>query len=351
MADLSELLTDISADLPCGENLEYDNARIALDASIQGTPENQFTGEKAQPPSWRDVQKEAMALLRKSKDLQVILYLIRALIPLEGLSGFRDGVRLLEQSLEKYWEPLHPQLDPSDGLDPTLRVNILEELASMELVLQPLSMAMLVESKSVGRFCLRDIHYAIDKIPTPEGVNKPEISTVKAAFLDVDQAELTGSYQALADALQSLSNIESLVADKVGSANAPNLEGIKTLLKEIRHHFDQLAGARLNSAGDSGAEDLEQAADAVTGVSVTVSASSFVAGKITSRRDVINALDSVCKYYREYEPSSPVPIFLERAKYLVTADFIEVIKNMLPDAVSQLELIKGPEQSDGSQSY
>lgn len=351
MADLSDLLSDISADLPCGENLEYDNARIALDSSIQGTPENQFTGEKAQPPSWRDVQKEATALLRKSKDLQVILYLIRALIPLEGLSGFRDGLNLLEQSLENYWDFLHPQLDPSDGLDPTLRVNIIEELASMELVLQPLSLAMMVESKSVGRFSLRDIHYASDKIPVPEGGSKPEISTIKAAFLDIDQAELEATYQAINDAIESLGNIESLIAEKVGSSNAPNLEAVKALLKEIRHYFDQMAGSRLSSAEVSGDEEQALAEGEDAAAVVPGAGKAFVSGNITSRRDVINALDSVCKYYREYEPSSPVPIFIERAKYLVTADFMAVVRNILPDAMTQLEILKGPEQNDGSLDY
>lgn len=351
MVDLSELLAEISPDSPCGENLEYDNARIALDASIQGTPENQFTGEKAQPPVWREVQKEALALLRKSKDLQVMLYLIRALIALEGISGFRDGVKLLEDLLAMYWDDLHPQLDPDDGLDPTLRINILEELASHELVLQPLSMAMLVESKSVGRYCLRDIHYATDKIPSPESNNKPEINTIKAAFLDVDQNDLICSYQAITQTIQSIANLESLVVDKVGGTNAANLDALKALLKEIRHHFDQLAGDRLKApeTAEVDAQVVEDDSDSAQQMSPT--GKGFVAGKITSRRDVINALDSVCKYYRDYEPSSPVPIFIERAKYLVTADFMEVVRNMLPDAVNQLELIKGPEQNDGSQGY
>ena len=102
MADLSGLLAELSADSPCGENLEYDNARVALDADIQGTPENQFSGEKAAPPNWREVNKQALALLQKSKDLQVILYLIRSLIPLEGLCGFRDGLILMTAWIRRY---------------------------------------------------------------------------------------------------------------------------------------------------------------------------------------------------------------------------------------------------------
>lgn len=352
MAELADLLVEITSDSPCGENLEYDNARIALDTNIQGTPENQFSGEKSQPPNWREIQKESLTLLKKSKDLQVMLYFIRALIPLEGIKGFRDGMSLLEKSLVSFWDGLHPQLDPSDGLDPTSRVNILEELASLELVLQPLSLAMLVESKSVGRFCLRDIHYATDKIPVPDKQAKPELNTIKAAFLDVELDELTGIYQALNDAAESARTIETFVASMVGNTNGPNLDGLKAFLKDACHNFEQLAGDRLSTEEP---EQLEegQADASITGAAVGggQSAKTFVAGEITSRRDVINALDSISKYYKVYEPSSPVPILLERAKYLVTADFMEVVKNMMPEALSQLELIKGPDPSESPGSY
>lgn len=352
MAELSDLLVEISSSAPCGENFEYDNARIALDTNIQGTPENQFSGEKSQPPNWRDIQKESLALLRKSKDLQVMLYFIRSLIPLEGFRGFRDGLSLVEKSLEAFWDGLHPQLDPADGLDPTLRVNILEELASFELVLQPLSLAMLVESKTVGRFCLRDVQYATDKLPVPDSQSKPEISTIKAAFLDVELEDLQATYQAINEAAASAGNIESFVAGKVGSTNGPNLDGLKAFLKDLRHNFEQLAGSRLEAEEPELAEEAEHdGAAAEGGTSSGRAAKGFVAGEITSRRDVINALDSVSKYYKVFEPSSPVPILLERAKFLVTADFMEVIKNMMPDALSQLELLKGPDQNESSGNY
>ena len=351
MADLSDLLTEVSADAPCGENLEYDNARIALDSNIQGTPENQFSGEKALPPNWRDIQRDSQALLRKSKDLQVMLYLIRALIPTEGIKGFRDGLSLLTQSLNLFWEHLHPQLDPDDGLDPTLRVNILEELASLELIIQSLSHAILVESKSMGQFSLRDIQYATDKLPTPEHLSKPDINTIKAAFLDADLEQVKQTYQAITESITFAENIESFVAEKVGSTNGPNLEALKSFLKELRHNVEQLAESRLSGESDIEQPEEGQEGGEVTGVSAARDSSKgqpYIAGKISSRHDVIKALDSICLYYHEYEPSSPVPVLLERAKYLVTADFMAIVKNMLPDALGQLELLKGPDPNEDS---
>jgi len=290
-------------------------------------------------------------LLHKSKDLQVMLYLIRALIPLEGIKGFRDGLSLLEQSLNLFWDGLHPQLDPDDGLDPTLRVNILEELVSQEFIIQPLSLGFLVESKSVGRFSLRDIQYATDKLPTPDHLSKPDINTIKAAFLDANLEELNETHQAITESLKLIEGIESFVANKVGSTNGPNLDGLKLFLKDLRHNVEQLSGSRLSGEGGFAQSDGSQDQTETAGNSTIAPSSggqSFVSGKISSRHDVIKALDSICNYYTEYEPSSPVPILLERAKSLVTADFMAIVKNMLPDALAQLELLKGPDSNENT---
>lgn len=341
MADLSGLLDEISADSPCGENLEYDSARVALDTNIQGTPENQFTGEKAQPPNWRDVEKQAISLLQKSKDLQVVLYLIRAEANLGGVVGFRDGVGLLEHSLVNYWDLVHPRLDPDDGLDPTLRINILEELNSFELVLRPLSLAMLVESKSVGRFCLRDIQYATDKVDVPAGATKPEVSVIKAAFLDVEAEALHTTYRAIVDCIESIQRIDDFINEKVGIGQGADLSQTKSLLKETRAVVEQFAGERLASEADPAESEPDGEETSAPGTSAAVRPQ--LAGAIQSRHEVLKALDMLCKYYAEYEPSSPVPILLRRAKYLATADFMDIIQNLVPDAISQIDAIKGPD--------
>jgi type VI secretion system protein ImpA len=341
MADLSGLLSELSADNPCGENLEYDNARVALDNDIQGTPENQFSGEKALPPNWREVNKQAIALLQKSRDLQVILYLIRSLIPLEGICGFRDGLQYLGEALNRYWDSIHPQLDADDGFDPTMRINILEELINFDWILRPLSLAMLVESKAVGRFSLRDIQYATDKIEAPTGVEKPDVSAIKAAFLDVDSEVLNASYQAVIDSIRSVDQLDAFVGEKVGIGQGANLSGLKTLLKDILYQYEQFGGSRL--AGDAEAELESENTEVVAGGG-SVKAKP-ISGAIESRQDVLRTLDMLCKYYAENEPSSPVPLLLKRAKQLVTADFMEIVQNLMPDALSQIDAIKGPDPS------
>lgn len=347
MADLLELLNEISSENPCGENLEYDNAYLNLATAIQEKPEDLITGEKSAPPNWREVHKEALALLRRTKDLQVVIYLIRDLIHLEHVGGFRDGLNLLYGLLEKYWDTLHPVLDPDDNFDPTIRVNIIEELNNFSSVLRPLNLAILVDSKAVGRFSLRDIQLATDKIDLPAGATKPDIGLIKAAFSEVKPEVVQANYQAIIESMDLVNQIENLINEKVGLGNGPNLSALRAMLKDMRYAFEEFAPLAAAQATDLPDEEvLDETAG--TAAPATVVRKAVAVGEIVTRQDVLKALDAILKYYAEYEPNSPVPILLQRAKYLATADFMKIIENLLPDGLSQLQQIKGPDP-DASQ--
>ncbi len=64
-------------------------------------------------------------------------------------------------------------------------------------------------------------------------------------------------------------------------------------------------------------------------------------GEISSRDDVIRLLDKACEYFKRHEPSSPVPLLLERAKKLVTKSFLEIVRDMAPGGLSEVKSIGG----------
>jgi len=66
-------------------------------------------------------------------------------------------------------------------------------------------------------------------------------------------------------------------------------------------------------------------------------------GEIRSREDVILALDKICQYYDRYEPSSPLPLLLKRAKRLANKTFLEIVKDLTPDALAQIQALGGVE--------
>jgi type VI secretion system protein ImpA len=69
-------------------------------------------------------------------------------------------------------------------------------------------------------------------------------------------------------------------------------------------------------------------------------------GAIRSRQDAIRALDAVAEYFRQHEPSSPIPLFVDRAKRLVSKNFLEVLADVVPDALPQVRAVGGIPESD-----
>ena len=73
-----------------------------------------------------------------------------------------------------------------------------------------------------------------------------------------------------------------------------------------------------------------------------------ISGEINSREDVIRVLDKICLYYERCEPSSPIPLLLQRSKKLVSANFMDIVRDLAPDGLAQIENLRGKDQTESS---
>jgi len=53
-------------------------------------------------------------------------------------------------------------------------------------------------------------------------------------------------------------------------------------------------------------------------------------------------------YYERAEPSSPIPLLIRRSKRLVSASFMDIVRDIASDGLTQVENLRGKE--DGSNS-
>lgn len=357
--DVEALLAPVSAEAPCGENLEYNADYVAMEMAAVGKPEQQFgsTVIPAEEPNWREVREKAQELLTRSKDVRIAVYLTRAAVRTDGLSGLADGLQLLAGFIEQYWDTVHPLLDPDDDNDPTSRVKPVEDLGDTQATLKGIREAELVRSRAMGKFAYRDVQIASGEMPPPAGTSPVEQSSIDGAFADCDATELRETGLTLRRALTQAKAIGSGFADKVGSGSGPQLESLLELLTAMSKLVNQKMAARgltldePSAAGETPAEepsaasdgDAAAAAQAASAGSNGRKAAAPVAltGDISSREDVIRALDKICDYYKRYEPSSPVPLFLIRAKRLASKSFLEILRDLTPDAVNQALAIGG----------
>jgi type VI secretion system protein ImpA len=341
--ELDRLLQDIAPDSPCGENLEYDGDFVRLEQSARGKAEQQFgdTIVPAEEPDWAEVRRLALDLCKRTRDLRVFDYLARASIRTHGYAGLNDALALVRGSLERYWDSIHPQLDPEDDNDPTARVNIIGSLCDPQTMLLGIRQAPLVQSRGFGRFGLRDIAIASGEMPAPAGMETPPtMQAIEGAFLDTSLEDLEATATAVRSAAEQARAIESVVTEKVGASNAASLDQLSRLLKEAGKAIDTRLAARGGSVAEGAAVAVNGRAvngHALNGGTAPLS----VTGQLQSREDVMRMLDKICEYYARVEPSSPVPLLLQRAKKLVPMSFMEIMQDLIPDGVSQAEMYRG----------
>ncbi len=347
------LLKEIDAENPCGEDLEYDPEFIALEQAIKGKPEQQIgdTIQEAEPPNWKEVRKAVENLLARTRDLRVLIYYFRALSALEGLYGFAQGLDLINKLTAVFWQDIHPQLDPDDDNDPTERVNILMSLCDFETSLKPLQRLAMVESRTFGKFSLRDLRIAEgQETPPKTGDETPDLSSINGAFQDCEGEQLLATAQSLSASLQSLNELENFVTEQVGVGAAPSFAELRKLLKEIDAIVSEWVERRGLNVGETVA-DTETGTDIGEGgvPQAKTSVSSGIAG-INSSEDVRRTLNLICEYYKKHEPSSPVPILLQRVIRLIGKDFMEIMKDMAPNGVEQIEFLRGTSEDSKSAS-
>lgn len=344
--DLEKLLQEISADKLCGEDLEYDSAFGKLERSATGKAEQQIgdTIVEAEEPDWQKVLKQSITLTSRTKDLRILIYLIRAALHVEGYTGLRDGLVLLQGLLEKYWEPIYPLLDEEDNSDPIMRINALSALYDDQAMLHPVRIAPLVNSRVMGRYSMRDYAIAHGDITPMNDSEIVEMQSINAAFMDADVEGLQTTASAIQESIDSLISIENFLTDRVGASNAVSLSDIGTLLKDARRILsEQLAqrGVGVDTGAEVTAETKEETGE-MADTGSTPKTAPPISGAINSREDVIRALGKIQAYYERNEPSSPIPLLMKRAKSMVNMDFMEIIQNIAPDGVSQVEIIRGP---------
>jgi type VI secretion system protein ImpA len=335
---IESLLQPISDDSPCGENLEYRDVR-ELETLAAGKPERQ-QGDKivpAEEPDWGAVKEQATQLLSRTKDLRVAALLAQALVRTDGLQGLSYGLGVLSQLLGSHWACVHPQPDPDAPSDYTIRLSALTFLDNLQSLINPIRRAELVASPAHGRFSFRDIQVAGGKLKAAQDEKPPQPAAVDAAFRECEITQLRSALQAVEQSLQHVADIDSAWAANAGSRDltANQLTGV---LQEIRKELQPKLASHPNAVP----QDIPVSSGETEGAGGGARAGSPpFAGVIRSREDVIRVLDSACEYLARHEPSSPVPLLLQRAKRLMVKDFLQIIQDLAPDALGAVSKIGG----------
>ena len=296
--DLESLLIPLADDAPCGADLEYDPAFLALQEAGAGKPEQQY-GETiipAEEPDWPTVHEQAMQLAARTRDLRVAVWLARSGARLGGLPSAVWGLKLVHGLLARHW-----------------------------------GAASLTGKR--GAVTVRDIELALgpadalpgEPVPSEDGV----LQGVAAAI--AQQAGLSAHMQAAHEAVLGMA---SVLERHLEATQTPEFAPLRKLMQRV-------ADVALKVSGAPQAQAAEGAA-ATPGAAV---ASAHAVGTIASREDAMRALDRVCEWLERNEPSNPAPLLIRRSQRLMSKSFLDIIRDLVPDGVSQVEQLAGTDRS------
>jgi type VI secretion system protein ImpA len=330
----SQNTTDLVAGLlrplpesPCGIDLEYDTEFLALERLVQGKPTQQMGSAvvAGEEPAWNVVLDKAVALFARTKDLRVAVTVARALLP-QGFAGVCDGVALVRGLVEQNWSEVFPRLDPAEGNDPTFRLNVLAGLCDAATFVDRVRGLPLVASRSFGRFSLRDLAVASGESAPVPGSAAPQASSIDGAFSECALSELQATEAQVRGALDHLTAFEKALAARIGQAKGPDFSPLTRLLQQAH----KVVSGHLARRG------------AVAPVSAdTPQAVPPASDAVSCRDDVVRLLDRICAYYDRHEPASPLPLLLRRCKRLVSASFFDIVRDLAPAGLPQVETLRG----------
>ncbi|WP_445363024.1 type VI secretion system protein TssA [Microbulbifer sp. ANSA003] len=362
--NIDELVAPISEDNPVGEDIREDRSPTSDYYSIKDARNSARAAERSAMfddadtdllAPWRDVAKAAENILgKKSKDLEVASWYTEALIRLHGFIGLRDGLQVIDSLVEQYWEGLYP-LPDEDGLETKVApLTGLNGDGGDGTLLMPIRSAGITPEGDYGDYSFFQFQQArdADRI-ADDDAKAARIETLGYNLEQIDQCVNSASgewaqnlVQTIEAALGHFKTINDSLRQSCGH-DAPPSTNISSLLDEVlrtsrfiyKTHLESMEQTQEDVASESSKEPAGEvqagnaAAAAVT--SVAASAVAVPTGPVVSREDALKLLEQAAKYFRTYEPHTPLAPGLERLIGWGRMTVSQLMSELLPDDQSK----------------
>lgn len=317
--DSEALLRALSDTEPCGTNLEDTQQMAAIDAfRIFG----QSTPLKAET-DWRAIREASLEALGTSKDFRLLAHLAAAGVRIDGLQSLIDALTVASRWLNDNFDTVYPRVDE----DAVLRKNALNYFADRMAIVDALRHVPLVRNQQLGSFSLRHLEIVAGQLTaTEEDGPAPTEAQINGAFTAAPQEELKLLAASLEAGVGAIKSITAIMVEKQGVQAAPDTAPLAETLARMQ----QAVAPHIRVPVEEGAAGADGAAGEAS-----------IPGQIRSREDAIRSLDAISEFFRRAEPSSPVPLFVERAKRLIARDFLEVLAELAPDSLAAVKHVGG----------
>ncbi|MGH9369825.1 MAG: type VI secretion system protein TssA [Thermoanaerobaculia bacterium] len=323
--DFDAMLEPIPGENPAGENLQYAGlhdeireARRAEDTLAQGDWQREVKAA-----DWdRVIELSRDALTSKTKDLQIAAWLAEALLKKQGFTGLRDGLKLMRELHERFWEGVYPPVEDGDQEARANSLAWLDEKSALALQEVAITRApgaaySFLEMEDAKKLDLpanaaslepEELERRNQERERALSEGRPSTETFTKARNATRRAFYEETAGLLAQCRQETQALDRVMDEKFGR-ETPGLGGLKKSLdvvgswveKTVKEKRIEEPDASDLSAETSGEEGAAGAAPGASG------------GPIKTRQDALRRLAEVADFFRRTEPHSPVSYLVQRA--------------------------------------
>ena len=344
--DIEALLSPIDVSQPAGSDLRDDASSNSLYYTLKSTRaqarslERQALVDDDTPvtPSddWKQILDTAVHILgARSKDLEVVAWLLEALPRLYGFSGLHAGFALTRRLIERYWDHLYPQPD-EDGL--ATRIAPLVGLNGVEgegTLIAPILHIPLTDDREAGPFATWQCRQAfeVDRISDPEQKRQRledgalSMEELQAAIRGTDAPFFRRQHAALTACIGEYQQLQATFDQVCGDESQPTSR-IRNALDQCAETLRFIAGDALIEASLMGA-DTEEVLSEESGT--TFAPEPSPAANAANRRQALKLLDQAAIYFRGAEPHSPISYLLDQAIRWSTLSLPELLQELIED--------------------
>ncbi|MDD2390579.1 MAG: type VI secretion system protein TssA [Desulfobacterales bacterium] len=346
---LNRLLNPISDQNPAGEFLRYEGTYDKISEARREDNEQLPQGVWARDlkkAEWNQVWSICSeALEKRTKDLQIAVWMLESLMHLYGYAGLKEGLRFILRLCEKFWDQLYPELvedDLESRLSPFYWMN--EKLAfklKMLAITRPQSTANVdaytfsqwEKANQLEQLAAKD-KSVLERAESEGQVTRPKflgsVMFSTKSFYEKQCSDLRAS-------LGILSDLGSFLDAKSGN-KSPGFNQFKTIIEQIENLSNTFLEQKTSDSEPDSSSDSEEIQSEHDSDSDLGKRPSFLS--IRNRAAAYRMLSEAADYLLIHEPHSPTPYLVKRAVSWGNMTLTELLQELVNDERDLQQIFK-----------
>jgi len=338
MIETEKLLQPISEQSECGEYLAYDYSYDQIKEYMREDDPRLSQGVwqiDIKKANWeKAIESICDLLIHKTKDLQLVTWLVEALISTDGLSGLINGLEITLEMSKKFWDKIYPTDDDNHRrLMPFVYLN--------EKILNRLVFIKITEEIDTehGAFTLSDLMQAQYnfQIKNFSGIS---LKDIRKSFVATSYDFLHNQNELIEKIFTYIKQLEKFLDEKYAN-EAPSFRKIVDRLNAIKHETE--TALKTVKPAETQIEPVETIDE--------ISEEDDEDKPIVIEEDIKNTsdelsvskayelLDKIATFLEKEQPQSPASILIKMARTIGAKSFQELLDLNMNSGVSVMNTI------------